>query len=355
MDGYIANRGGKCRIKGKILAGDSVERVEVKEGECFYIATGAPVPSGGRFIAIWEQVEVEGEWAKIPDLPPGANIRPEGEEFHQGDTLLKPGEEVTPEAVLALAGQGIDWIEVYKPVSVAVIPTGNELAEPYEEAGRYQLYNSNGYGVAALLRQFSFKTTLLPPLSDRLEEIEKRVEEAVERFDAVITIGGASKGKADHLQQVLERVGVEWVFRGLNLKPGKPTLLGLVNGKPVISLPGNLLSSYLNAYLVALPLLRRLGGSCRPLPSHLQLEVGESFKANPKKDHIILGRIEGGQFFPYRGYRYGSGMVTPLLHSNSYALLPAGSGGGRVGEPIVVIPFRGPFVPVEESFLTLFS
>jgi len=355
MDGYIASTAGKCRLKGRILAGNRVNGINIEKGECYYIATGAPIPSGGNFIAPWEKVEVEGEWVTIPPLKKGANIRKIGEEFQKGEILIPAGEELTPATILTLAGQGITVVPVRQKLRIALIPTGSELVEPFQAIKPFQIYNSNGYGIASLFRRQGWDVTLFPPLSDDLNRIVQILGEAIDRFDGVITIGGASGGEADFLRKGVEQLGGEWIFQGINLKPGKPTLLGIVKETPLLILPGNLLSSYLNSWLIGIPLFRKLAGARKVLPLHLIGELGAPFKANPSKEHLVLGNWDGEKFYPYGGYKYGSGMVTPLLHSNGVAVLPAGKGGGKIGDRLLIIPFDSPFVPIGESFLVRYS
>jgi molybdopterin molybdotransferase len=350
MDGYVGKEGGSCRVVGEILAGDREQRV-LKEGETYYIATGAKVPTNGKFVVPVEQVEVEGEWVELPPMAPGANIRPAGEEFQIGEVLLQPGEELGPPEVLALTGQGITWVKTFRPLQIGIYGTGNELVEPFQIAGPDQLYNSNSYGVYALLKKYHFNPHLFPTLPDQLELLVEELDRGLEELDLIVTIGGASRGRADYLRRALSILGVEILVDGVNLKPGKPLLIGKKGRKIVVGLPGNLLSSYLNALLFLLPIARKMGGYRTYYPTLCRRVVEEGFEVNPKKWHFVLGEGRGEGFLPYNRYRYGSGMVTPLLRSGEVALCPPGRRVIPPGTPIWTVGLDPTFTDSPELLL----
>ena len=351
MDGFVGVEPGKMEVEGEILAGVELSKLPpYRPGITHYIATGAPLPEWGKFVVPVEEVLY---WEKGVELPPkkeGANIRYRGEELDIGAPLLKKGEEITPEKVVPLVYQGITALKCFKPISVGILPTGTELAEPFQrDISPQTLYNTNSYAIYALLKKFNFDPHLLPTLPDRREEILLQLEEALERFDAVFTIGGASKGRADFIGEVLEELGVETILDGINVKPGKPTRLGIKNGKVILALPGNIISSYLNALGLGIPVLRKLGGYRDSFYTPLWVPNRKKFTLNPKKSHTALGWLDHRGFQIYKNYKYGSSMILPLAKSNSFALIGPGKRVMEEGEPVPVIPFNLNFVTFSQS------
>ncbi|MRJ06655.1 MAG: molybdopterin molybdenumtransferase MoeA [Epsilonproteobacteria bacterium] len=347
MDGFLGVEGGKREVAGEILAGTDPKNLpEYREGKTFYIATGAPVPPWAQFVVPVEKAEErEGGQVILPPMEKGANIRYQGEELEIGAPLLEKGEEITPEKVVPLIYQGIVALKCYKPLSVAILPTGDELAEPFQKGvSSTTLYNTNSYAIYALLEKYNFLPHLLPTLPDKEEEVVKILGESLEKFDAVITIGGASKGRADFIGKAMEKLGVTPIIKSINVKPGKPTRLGIWKGKVLLALPGNIISSYLNALGLGIPVLRKLGGYREPYYTPFYLPNRETFRVNPKKSHTPLGWCDEKGFQIYKNYKYGSGMILPLAKSNCFALIPPGKGKVEKGELLPVVPFNLNFV-----------
>lgn len=243
MDGYalageIANQ--PYKLVGSLPAGTS-ESLTLQPGECARILTGAPLPRGCDRIAIQEVCEFQGSLVKVGMLPkPGDHIRYKGEDGHQGDIVVSQLCRIGPAEIGIAASMGRSELIVSKEPGVWILSTGNEIVEPGEELKPGQIYNSNAPQLAAQVTSFGGRPRLAGNLSDDVDKICKRIEQAIDHQANVICIsGGASVGDADYTRTALERCGFEIIFHGVDLKPGKPALFAKKYQTLAFGIPGN--------------------------------------------------------------------------------------------------------------------
>ena len=350
MDGFGFKKSDNTKLKviKTIYAGDKYEDFEIKDDECVRIMTGAKVPNGiDTVIPIEKCLEVNENYIVIPEIKKGANIRLKGEEIKKGEVLVKKGEEITPEIIALLSSQGIVNIKVFVKPKVAILSTGNELKEPFEEADADEIYNVNSYAIKSLLEKNNFKADIIGIVPDSLEETIQFIK-SLKRYDVIITTGGISFGDADFIYEAFLRNGLSAFFRGIMVKPGRPTMVGIMENTLVFALPGNPLSSYLNAFALLIPTLRKLSGAGKYFYNYVYAKNKTEFKTNPKKDHTILGKFECGEWEVYKNYKYGSGMLTALSSSNSLVIL--GKREKVEKEILKVIPFNIGFCEKSDFF-----
>ncbi len=342
MDGFGFKRSENKKLKviKTIYAGDKYEDFEIKDDECVRIMTGAKVPDGiDTVIPIEKCVEVTDEYIVIPEIKKGANIRLKGEEIKKGEIIAKKGEEITPEMSALLISQGIVNVKVFIKPKIAILSTGNELKEPWEDADEEEIYNINSHSIKALLEKNGFSADLIGIIPDTLEKTVEFIKNLKNRYNVIVTTGGISFGDADFIYEAFLKNGLKPFFRGIMVKPGRPTMVGAIDDTFVFALPGNPLSSYLNAFALMIPTLRKLSGAKKYFYNFAYAKNKSGFKVNPKKDHTILGRFECGEWEVYKNYKYGSGMVSALSCSNSLVIL----GNKEIvkeGEMLKVIPFN---------------
>ncbi|EDM24045.1 molybdopterin molybdotransferase MoeA [Caminibacter mediatlanticus TB-2] len=353
MDGfgfkYSNNK--KFKIIKTIYAGDKFDDFEIKDDECVKIMTGAKIPKDvNTVIPIENCIEVNDEYIVIPEIKKGANIRIKGEEVKKGELLLEKGEEITPEVIALLVREGITNIKVYKKIKIAILSTGNELKEPFEIASEDEVYNINSYSVSALFKKHNFEVDLVGIVGDDLEETIKEISKLKDSYDVIISSGGISFGEKDYLYAAFIENGLKPFFHGILVKPGRPTMAGIMDKTFVFSLPGNPLSAFINAFALAIPTLRKIAGARKYYFNYVLAKNEESFKVNPKKDHTILGFLNAGKFKVYEKYKYGSGMLKPLFYSNSLVLLNKGRDFIDAAEVLKVIPFNSDFVEFSNPF-----
>ncbi|MBE0496660.1 MAG: molybdopterin molybdotransferase MoeA [Campylobacterales bacterium] len=320
LDGFAFSFEGhpeELRIKATIYAGMVLSPV-LEKGECYKIMTGAKVPEDADTIVAFE--DTLGYDATHVTLPPsvkkGNAFRHKGEEQAFGSVLMEANTTLTPSHIAMLATQGITHVPVVTRPKVAIVSTGDELKEPWEQSGEDEIHNCNSYALVALLQSAGFEADYSGVIPDVLEE-SKRFIASLRTYDMVISSGGISMGEADFVRAGLEANGFEATFHGINIKPGRPTMVGRMGKTLVISLPGNPMAAFLNAFLLAIPALKKLAGMKSVTPPRLRATNTISFTCKGGRNELVLGWYEAGKFTVTRNNKYGSGMLTPLLESNA--------------------------------------
>lgn len=268
MDGFALRisdiHAGKIAVSGVSQAGH--EAPLLPPGCAVRIFTGAPVPPEADLVIKREDTieQAEGFELRIPQeqIRKGQNIRRCGENGKQGDVILDSGTLVTTSAMVAVASFGLHPIEVYRRLRVTIANTGDELLEPGESSKPWQIRDSNGPLLDALLCPNRWLELVdRTRLQDREDVVRRYLSEALKQSDAILLTGGVSMGDTDHVPQVLRSLGCEIVFHKLPIRPGKP-VLGAIGpeGQAILGLPGNPVSVAATAIRIALPVLRHLAG-----------------------------------------------------------------------------------------------
>jgi len=354
MDGFAvkAEDAGKVlRVKEIIYAGGAND-TSLNQGECYKIMTGAQVPEDvDTVVPIENVVKFENDEVTLPEpLQMGYAVRLKGEETKEGEILFRKGEEITSGTVAVLASQGIVYIEVYKKLSIAVVATGNELKEPWEKATEDEIYNCNSYAIISTLKAKGFDASYIKIIPDNLEDTIAFVND-LKIYDIIITSGGISMGDADFVGSAFESNGLDVLFDGINIKPGKPIMMGRMDQTFVICLPGNPLTAMVNLYLFALPIIRKVQGHS---VFHHNIEFAKNasaFKTRSGRVNIVLGTLECGIFSATRGNKYGAGMITVIEESNAMLLTDSHRDGISQNESVKVIRLDGAYIKEEMSLL----
>ncbi|MDR6959872.1 molybdopterin molybdotransferase [Pseudomonas brassicacearum] len=291
MDGYALRAadlpvvGGHLTLAGRIAAGDAPGK-PLQAGQAVRIFTGAPLPPGADTVVPQESCGVEGERLWLPPVNGGDHVRKEGEEIQQGDRLLAAGKRLRAQELGLLAGVGIARVEVYRPLQVGLLSSGDELREPGETLAPGQIYNSNRHSLAALLRGWGIEVHDYGVMPDKLLASRQALSLAAAECDVLLTSGGVSVGEEDHLKQAIEALGSVDLWR-LAIQPGKPLAFGEVAGKPWIGLPGNPSAALITALIVVRPFLFRALGMDDVLPVPLQLPAGfDWLKRNRRRQYL---------------------------------------------------------------------
>jgi len=347
MDGFAVkaeDAGKTLKINVVIYAGE-VKEASLRPGECYKIMTGAQVPDDvDTIIPIENVVNFENAEVTLPEtVRKGDALRLKGEESREGEVLFKEGEEISARTIAVLASQGIVNVEVYKKLSIAVVSTGNELKEPWENATEDEIYNCNSYAIIATLRAKGFDASYIKVIPDNLDETIAFVSD-LKSYDLIITSGGISMGDADFVGRAFEANGLVTLFDGVNIKPGRPIMMGRMKKTFVICLPGNPLTAMVNLYLFALPVMRKIQGY-KAYDHNIEIAQNSSdFKTKAGRVNVVLGTLQGGTFSATRGNRYGSGMITVIEESNAMLLTSAESSGCMAEENVKVIRLDGAYV-----------
>ncbi|MGX1175221.1 molybdopterin molybdotransferase [Pseudomonas sp. R151218B TE3479] len=291
MDGYALRAadlpvdGGYLALAGRIAAGDEPGK-PLQAGQVVRIFTGAPLPPGADTVVPQESCQVDGERVWLPSVNSGDHVRKKGEELRRGDRLLEAGTRLRAQELGLLAGAGVPQVDVYRPLQVGLLSSGDELREPGEPLAPGQIYNSNRHSLAALLRGWGLEVHDFGVMPDQLLASRQALRLAAAECDVLITSGGVSVGEEDHLKQAIETLGSIDLWR-LAIQPGKPLAFGDVEGKPWLGLPGNPSAALITALIVVRPFLFRAQGMGDVLPVPLQLPAGfDWLKRNQRRQYL---------------------------------------------------------------------
>lgn len=230
-------------------------------GECVQISTGAPIPDGAEAVEMVEFTDIddEGNVHLFKSLTPNQEIGQKGSDIKKGNKILNKGEILTPAKIGVIAGQGIGEVEVYKKPNVGVISTGNELLMNSEDISPGKIFdvNSDMLKNGAIASGADAETVGI--IKDDYDSIKSKINESIKDYDIVLISGGTSAGVGDNLRSILDELGCV-IIHGISVQPGKPTLVGIINGKMVIGLPGNPVSALVIFNVFVAPSLQKLAG-----------------------------------------------------------------------------------------------
>ncbi|MBV9883949.1 MAG: molybdopterin molybdotransferase MoeA [Sphingomonadaceae bacterium] len=339
MDGYAvreADLPGRLRVAGESAAG-VVAPPSLAPGSCVRIFTGAPVPAGADRVVIQEEVERDGEFASFGNPGPGRHIRKRGTDFARGTILLEPGRLLDPRALIAAAGADVAEVEVRRRPRVALLATGDELADPgtaRTTAGA--IPDSVSLGVAALAADWGAEIALRRRLGDELPALEQAAAEALSAADVVVVTGGASVGERDHGRAMFAPAGLELIFSKVAIKPGKPVWFGRAGGRLVVGLPGNPNSALATARLLLAPLLAGLTGR-PPMLYWRRATLAQALPATGGRETFYRAASDGDAVRPLTNQ--DSGAQSTLAAADLLIRRAAGAPAGEAGEEVDVIDF----------------
>lgn len=353
MDGFAfkyEDAGKNLIIKETILAGNVVEAC-LGKNECYKIMTGAKVPLDADTIIPFEEcIFYDDKQVQIPlHVKKGNAFRFKGEEQQVGALLVNVGEVLNARLIALLASQGITHLEVYKKLQIAVFSTGDELKKPWEEASEDEIYDVNALALIALLQEYGFEAHYGGVIPDNLEEAKHYFSE-MKKYDAIVTSGGVSKGEADFIEKALLLNSFEASFHGINIKPGKPTMMGKMGETIVASMPGNPLAAYVNALLFLIPVLNKLQGQKNFNFGFISAKNEVTFKVKSGRVNIVLGELKNGEFKVYNANKYGSGMILPLINSTSLLISHESTSIINEGDNVKILPLAMVFAGEKSSF-----
>lgn len=328
-------------VRETLRAGD-LPAVKIQAKEAVRIMTGAPVPQGTEAVVMVEATASDGNGkVKILQAPEeGEHIRLKGEDVKKGDLLLKKGTLIRPYEVALLAAQGIAEIPAVWWATAAVVSTGSELVEYSQALSPGKIRNSNGPALASCLSRWGALPLYKGIVQDDPTELKKTLKEALEVSDITLISGGVSVGDFDYTKKVLEELGLKVIFWKAAIKPGKPLLFGLWEGKPVFGLPGNPVSVLVCLEEFVRPAIEKMQGRNPSYPSyHLKGRLENSYRKEEARQQYLFcqAREEQGAFRLRILKPQGSAMLGMASQANALAIAPIGL--SRL-EPGMEVSFR---------------
>lgn len=247
--------------KGEVFMGET-PKAELEKDDCIYVPTGGELPKGSDAMVMLEYAEDYGDGTigMLKPSAPGQHVTFIGDDVKENQAVLTGGTQLFAHHIGALASLGYDRVKVYRKPRVAVISTGDELVDVTETPQGAEVRDINSFTLCAALSQLGCEYTKVGIVEDDLSLLESKMEDAVENHDMVIVSGGSSVGVKDSTYKVLCKLG-EVLFHGIAIKPGKPTILGNVGGKPVFGLPGHPLAAFYIFNLFVRPLIMNFSAS----------------------------------------------------------------------------------------------
>jgi molybdopterin molybdotransferase len=311
-------------VAGRIAAGGAPEP-DMRPGHAIRIFTGAPMPPGTDTVFMQEDVRLQGGRVVLPaGLTKGANRREAGEDLRQGRVAFQAGRRLAPPDLALLAALGIAEVDIRAPLRVAVFSTGNEIVSPGEMLRPWSLYDANRILLLSMLRRLGCATTDLGILPDRRDAVADALHRAAATHDLLITSGGVSAGEEDHVKAAIESSGALTLWR-IAVKPGRPVAMGIVDGTPIIGLPGNPVAVFVTFVHVARVLVACLSGETYSPPEPLSVLAGFAYRKKEGRREYVrvrLARGANGSLVARRHPREGAGVLTSLTETDGLAVLP---------------------------------
>ena len=342
-DGYAVRAkevapGTSMKCVGEIKAGDSV-REPLTPGACVQIMTGAAVPRGADAVVMIEHTERSGDVVRFERVAQARqNIVPKGSEAAAGQTILSLGMRLGY-AELALAAQvGAVELQCAKKPRVAILSTGDEVVSVEESPGEFQIRNSNSVSLAAQVRIAGGEPVVLGNAADKVEDLGEKIERGLKE-DALVLSGGVSMGKYDLVEKVLKAMGAEFFFDAVAIRPGKPAVFGICQGKPVFGLPGNPVSTMVTFELFVAPAIDLLSGAeARALPL-VEARLAAPLDEKPGLAHFLPARVEWRGTLPeVKALKWqGSGDIAALAQANCFLVVPADRDKIEAGESVSIM------------------
>jgi molybdenum cofactor synthesis domain-containing protein len=323
----------RLRLIEVVHAAD-VAQGSVTSGGCIQVATGAPIPPGADAVVQFEDTEVEAEAGAVKiytPVYPRQNVSSRGKDIQVGQTVLGAETRLDPSKIGVLAALGFTEVAVVAKPTVAVIPSGNEIVAPGEPLAPGRIYDINSYTLAALVQGVGGVPRLFPIMKDTLEDVRRTLRDAL-ACDLVVLSGGSSVGERDVMVEAVESMG-EVKFHGIAVKPGKPTLCGVIEGKLVLGMPGYPTSCLTNGYGLLAPALRRLAHLPAVQTGGVELPMARRYTSTTGRHQYLPVRIEGGAVAPVFKE---SGAITSMADAEGYIEIPANVDLVEKGERVLV-------------------
>jgi molybdopterin molybdotransferase len=313
-----------------------VSGLTIRTGECIEISTGAPMPEGADAVVMVEETDSDaGQLVRVfAEVQPAQHVGQQGADIRTGEVVVAAGQVVNSSRVGALAAVGAVRVDVYGRPRVAILSTGNEVVDPGRELKPGQIYDINRFTLAAVIADNGGIPVAHPPAPDTLDALLAALD-ALAEHDIIVFSGGSSVGERDLIRDAIAAKG-RMLFHGVAIKPGKPTGLGVVNGKPVFALPGYPTSCLSNAHMLLVPLLRRVARLGPRVSRTVAMPLARRITSAAGRHQFYTVRIEGGLAVP--AFK-ASGDITSMSRADGFIEVPANVDAIEAGTPVDVTLF----------------
>lgn len=306
--------------------------------------TGNPLPRNASAVAMLEDTETAKAKLEVwTPLTPGENISKRGEDILEGQIAIQAGTRLKPHHLGLVAALGETHVKVHEKPKVAIIATGNELAELGTRLQENQIYDTNRLVLSGLCLENGAEPLDLGIVKDSVNDITERLRVAVEKADLTLTSGGTSVGGADLVPDAVNNLGKPGIIiHGIAMRPAMPTALAAIGNKPMIILPGNPVAAIIGFEVFARPLLARLQGlkQAEPRPTVKAEMTRRTATTLGRKNYLrVHVRYKNGRLCAEPISAKGSSMFSTMTRSNGYVIVPEDREGLEKGEIVLVHMF----------------
>ena len=304
----------------------------VSAGFCSEVATGAPMPDGADAVVMVEETAADGDSISVfAATTAGQNIGRQGQDIRHGQLVLSAGTPLTVSRIGAIAALGHTLVTVYAKPRVAILSTGNEVVAPGEPLAPGQIYDINSSTLAAVVAEHGGEPVVHRTAVDTLEDLSRAVDECLAE-DVLVFSGGSSVGTRDLMLDVMRAKG-EVLFHGIAVKPGKPTAFGRIGGKLAFGMPGYPTSCLTNAYVLLVPVLRRMARLPNQSIRVERLPLASRVNSTPNRHQFYTVRVENGRAVP--AFK-ASGDITSMSQADGYIEIDADTTAVEAGTMVDV-------------------
>lgn len=328
----------KLKVVDCVYAGEYSER-KIQNKEAVRIMTGAPVPQGANTVIRQEDTDTfcenGEEFVEIQkEQKAFENYCLPGEDFQEGECILKKGERMDSIRIGLAAAMGYKKIPVQKNIRAAVITTGSELLTPGKELEKGKIYNSNLYLISARLEEMGVKVLDKISVADEMKNISEEIGKMKDKVDLLILTGGVSVGVKDLTENVLKSINADILFHGVKMKPGSPMLAAMAGDTVVLGLSGNPFAALASLEIFLKPVLQQLSGSDWYQNDERIAIAGSEYPKTCKNPRFVRGKwMNGIVTFPEK---HASGVLNSMKECNCLVEISAGKNGIRKGEKVCV-------------------
>lgn len=319
-------------IIGEILMGESADTT-VRDGQCIKISTGGMLPEGADSVVMVEHTDNSFDSLCLiyKTVSPFENVTRKGDDIKKGDIVLKKGTLITSRETGVLASLGINEVSVTVKPRVGIISTGDEIVPLENKITLGKIRDINTHILSALMREKGCECTEYGIIKDKYEDICKAVVNAVSENDIVLISGGSSAGTRDMTADIIASLG-EVYAHGIAIKPGKPTIIGKIDGKAVFGLPGHPAASYFVCLRFIVPLVDSL--LYRKINERtVKANILQNISSNHGREEIVCVKLNDGGAEPVFGK---SGVISLLSESDGYIIIDRNREGLRSGEKVEI-------------------
>jgi len=337
------------RVVGSVEVG-KMPATRLETGQAMAVATGSALPEGSDAVLPLEWTRTgstPNEILALRAVTTGENVMERGHDIKRGELLLKEGTRLTARELGVLSALGIARVKVYLKPKVAILSTGQELVEPGKPLTSGKIYDVNWITLYASVLECGGRPEFLGIVEDSVEKMENTMRKGLEMADVVVASGATSVGATDIMRSIVNRLGKPGVIvDGVRMKPGKPTIIGVADGKPIFCLPGNPMSALVAFYNFVAPVLRAMAGL--PPVRRRFVEAVLAGRVMPASGRLttIPVRLEKGQEqLVAHPILKASGAITALALADGYVEIPEDVKFLESGERVKVYLFRGEWKP----------